>query len=138
MYVEHDIDFGPYFTPGEVILFRFKLISRGTFPGWGWAIDQVSIQQYPTGTESPETLDWELFPNPTGGLLNVEVSLAAASQVSMEVFNVFGSRIKEIALGMKSPGVHRQLIDLSSCTPGTYIVSIRVSDKRYIRKVLKH
>ncbi|MCB1045418.1 MAG: hypothetical protein KDC35_20920 [Acidobacteria bacterium] len=43
MYQLHEIDINQTFMPGEVVFVRFRLYSDPAVAGWGWAIDQVSV-----------------------------------------------------------------------------------------------
>jgi uncharacterized repeat protein (TIGR01451 family) len=77
----------------------------------------------PDPVELPETFGFKVFPNPTNGMLNVELLTHSDSQnIRIEVYNMMGERVywKEEAVA------NNYELDLSSQPPGMYF--IRVSD----------
>jgi photosystem II stability/assembly factor-like uncharacterized protein len=137
LYVEHDVNFGPAFQPADVILFRFRMLSNDTITSWGWAINQVNIQQFPTAVEQPQKVFLNAFPNPAKDILNVEYAVQQTAPVSMEIFNAFGARVVTRNEGVKTPGTHRSEIPVGNLQHGTYLFVLNVGDERTTRKILR-
>ena len=69
MFKNHIVNFTPTFGIGDTILIRFRLHANNAINGWGWAIDNLNIQEFPVSvelssftansTENKITLLWE-------------------------------------------------------------------------------
>jgi photosystem II stability/assembly factor-like uncharacterized protein len=49
LYIKHSVNLLETFTPGDTVFFRFRLYSDGAVAGWGWAVDDLAIQENYTG-----------------------------------------------------------------------------------------
>ncbi len=81
------------FVAGDTILIRFRLYSDPYAHGWGWAIDNLEIQE--KTTTSPEYADDPgrilLYPNPVGDWLNIVISRDnARERTEAKVFDLTG------------------------------------------------
>jgi len=64
-----DMFFNGDFQPEDIVLIRFRLFSDPFAAGWGWAIDNLEIQNQAITAISPviaEETSLKLFPNPVG------------------------------------------------------------------------
>lgn len=52
MFVAHAVDMSQAFAPGDTVWLRFRLYSDDLITGWGWAIDDLSIQEELTAVAS--------------------------------------------------------------------------------------
>ncbi len=48
MYKRHTVNLLDKFSPNDVVLFRFSLFSDPATVAWGWAVDNVNIQEAAT------------------------------------------------------------------------------------------
>jgi hypothetical protein len=86
------------------------------------------------GTTDPFTVkSLTLTPNPTTGLLNLNMSLQKAADVQVEVFNTLGQLINTIQAGKTS--TLSQSIDLSNAATGVYTVRIRMDNDIAVRRI---
>jgi hypothetical protein len=60
------------FVPGDDVLIRFRLFSNETTNGWGWAIDNLYIQDPITSTEKELESAISVYPNPAKETIIVE------------------------------------------------------------------
>lgn len=86
------------------------------------------------GTSDPSTVKaLELSPNPTTGLLNVNLKMTQAATVQIEVVNTLGQTVETLQMG-KTTGVN-QSIDLSNVPSGMYTVRVRMDNETAVRRV---
>jgi stage V sporulation protein SpoVS len=74
-----------------------------------------------------------LSPNPTTGLLNVNLKMTQAADVQIEVVNTLGQTVETLQLG-KTTGVN-QSIDLSGVASGMYTIRVRMDNETAVRRV---
>ena len=86
------------------------------------------------GTSDPSTVKaLQLSPNPTTGLLNVNLKMTQAADVQIEVVNTLGQTVETLQLG-KTTGVN-QSIDLSGVASGMYTIRVRMDNETAVRRV---
>jgi hypothetical protein len=79
------------------------------------------------------TSDINIYPNPTSGLFNVELTLAASQNVTMKVFNVLGKVVVEKSFTNISSGIYS--IDLSTEAAGLYFVEVASPISKTVKKI---
>ncbi len=90
MMVDQEIDLSNFFEAGDLILIRFRIQSDEQNVGWGWAIDNLSIQQAPTAVKRPATIDFTIAPNPVS---NGQLRISATENIQMiELIDLSGKR----------------------------------------------
>lgn len=86
--------------------------------------------------EVPESSHAELlpvYPNPVTGSANLEYKLDRTTHVSLEVFDLFGRRVRHIVKGVRSAGKHKVLLDVHGLPSGTYLYELSTSEGRMQR-----
>lgn len=126
------------FAAGDVILIRFRLQSDEAGTGWGWLIDNLSIQGPVTGLESavpePALTAW---PNPVGDEpLRLTVALQSHTEVNVEILATHGQTVLTDRFSAPAGEVSR-IYDTSAWSPGFYIVRVRSDFGTTILKVIK-
>ena len=77
-----------------------------------------------------------LGPNPSRGAFDVELSLSGDAPSSLELVDLAGRRVQELALGRAAPGVHMQRFDLApGLKPGVYWLRLVEGTRTVVRKV---
>jgi hypothetical protein len=77
---------------------------------------------------------FSLYPNPTSGMLTVELKHAEPSaEVLIEVYSIVGERLSSTVVLGKS----KHQIDLSGKTPGVYIVRLVHEGETGFKKIIK-
>ncbi len=139
MEVDEDVNLTNTVAVGDTLLFRFRLSSNndGT-AGWGWSIDDLYIQQVPTGIE-PVVAGFkaDVYPNPTKGPLFVNYSLPAPSPVTITLYDISGRSIGFFNLGEQRAGEHDQDIT-TELRSGTYLLRLKTDQGQLVRKVIVH
>ncbi|HET6556344.1 MAG TPA: T9SS type A sorting domain-containing protein, partial [Prolixibacteraceae bacterium] len=127
------------FAPGDVILIRFRLFSDPYSHGWGWIIDNLSIQDMTTSANSPHISSGEVmvYPNPVTDQLHVSVeSKNMPGKLILKVYNASGTVVfnQHYAVGVK--GFH-QMVDVRNFAPGLYLIAVEAENGQKItRKIL--
>jgi hypothetical protein len=76
------------------------------------------------------------FPNPFSGVSQVEVNLAKAANVSLEVYNIVGQKVYEIPARNLGEGSHIFEINAASLKSGIYTYSVIANGERTTRKMM--
>ncbi|MCS6973118.1 MAG: T9SS type A sorting domain-containing protein [Cyclobacteriaceae bacterium] len=124
---------GGNFNAGETVLIRFRLFADAAVNGWGWAIDNLYIQDPITAIESSVASEISVYPNPFNRELFITATEGEA--VSVELISSSGQRV----LTGQYDGAPETSITLptDALPSGLYIIKIRTSSGTSIRKVLK-
>ena len=100
-------------------------------------IDSIICTSGPVGVEEAESNDNEIiiYPNPTSGVFNVQVSGYANVQMnSIEVYNVLGEKIVAVAGGSGSNS--QMQIDISNHPEGIYFVRVQTAEGMMSKKMV--
>ncbi|QGY44356.1 T9SS type A sorting domain-containing protein [Maribellus comscasis] len=143
LYISNGIDLleNGNFSVGDTILIRFRLYSDPFAHGWGWAIDNLRIQQpvsSPATELSPGNVS--IFPNPAENQVNLtfEISNDKIKDIQIVFYNTFGQNVKSIQFE-NVYGTTTKTIDISGFTKGMYLVNIlengqKVTSRKLIKK----
>ena len=91
------------------------------------------------GVENPEQDTWKLtiYPNPFTEETKLVFNLAEESNLKVEVFNAFGTKVTELTHRSYSKGEHQLRWDGSSLQAGMYLIKMTVGDRIYTEKLVK-
>lgn len=108
----HQIDLLNIFEQGDIVNIRFRLHSNSQNVGWGWAIDNLKIQDQILSTDDLN-LDIALYPNP----VKDKFRLSGEEKV-LSIHNTLGLPVMS-----KIPRVNNEF-DLSTLSSGVYLVKV--------------
>jgi hypothetical protein len=74
-----------------------------------------------------------VFPNPSAGVFNIDINLNSPEKLNIEVYNVFGQKIREIANANINGS---QVIDMSNEAAGVYYFRFMTANETVLRKVI--
>jgi len=138
-YQKHTLDItaGGKFKAGDAIIIRFRLHSDAKTTGWGWAVDNLSIQGTVTGVEPLYSVSgFDAWPNPvTDGSLHVRMALPAASQVNVEFLSTQGQLLSSDRFSAPSGDFQRDY-DVN-WSPGFYLVRVQSQFGTTVKKIIK-
>lgn len=77
-----------------------------------------------------------LYPNPTNGLTNVDLSLVKNADVSIQVVNMMGQVISSQDCGYKTVGMHKLTINANDLTSGIYFVTVKAGNSTSTSKMI--
>jgi trimeric autotransporter adhesin len=88
----------------------------------GIKINEISINN----TDVSKSIKFNIYPNPTKGLLNIEYSNPGTDKILVEVFNIMGGRIYEKEFLIQNSLINTE-INLTSNPKGIYLIRINNS-----------
>jgi hypothetical protein len=124
------------FKNSDEVLIRFRLFADELAHGWGWAIDNLSIQGPLTKVESTYESSFKLYPNPATDFITTELQLTTASSVQVEIVNVQGQVIYQTD-SKEETLTYENKIDISSFKEGLYFIRATSNGKTVTRKWIK-
>ncbi len=90
----------------------------------------------PTGIDAATIPHLSIYPEPTTGLVTVEIELSQAARVTLTITNLLGQQIYQESSEAVEP-TFRKAIDLSGHPSGLYILHVSAGYQRTVRKILK-
>jgi len=100
MYRPRTIDLLDTFSWNDTVLLRFRLYSDGYVNGWGWAIDNLVIQDNavpaPDHTPSASVNLAQNVPNPFNPSTTISFSVPNEARVKLQVFDVRGHLVRNL------------------------------------------
>jgi len=146
LYKTHVVNLLDTFSVGDVIFIRFRLVSDPLKTGWGWAIDNISIQDVVTNVESEQSIPITFrldqnYPNPFNPTTTIDFSLPVSEHVSLKIFNILGQQIKTLVSETMQSGFHKIVWNGTndtgrSVSPGLYFYFIRMGEFNEVKKMM--
>ncbi|MCK3683953.1 T9SS type A sorting domain-containing protein [Maribellus sp. YY47] len=126
------------FEAGDTVLFRFRLASDAAVTGWGWAIDNLSIQSITT--DADEILaenEVNVYPNPFQNSIYIDGLDTQGADVDVIVRDLSGKTIyRETRLANYD---QRIKIELPNVAAGVYLASVTDNQALTInQKIIKN
>lgn len=122
------------FKADDVILLRFRLQSDDLRNGWGWAIDNLSIQGPITGAETPAEPGVHVFPIPADESLVIDVA-AAPQPVRGQIITLQGHTVWQKEWGPLGQAVS-ETVSTINWPNGVYLIRIQTADGVTAKKVI--
>ena len=96
-----------------------KFLFAGTLGSsvWRMPIAQAGVHQLATTSN-----DVSIFPNPFSSIAKVQLNLAEHSQVRIELFDLLGRKLQDVADKDFAAGLHTIQIDGKNLPSGSYIL----------------
>ncbi|MFD0835642.1 T9SS type A sorting domain-containing protein [Mariniflexile aquimaris] len=74
------------------------------------------------------------YPNPTTGIVNIEVPNASYTNISIEIYNLQGQLIKSGKHNISDAKIH---LDLSDVSKGIYVLKLNLDNPKFIKVIKK-
>jgi hypothetical protein len=126
LYKSHIIDLLDTFDPGDRIFIRFRLFSDPFVNGWGWAIDNINIQdESVTGTEPHTESMFRIYPNPARDRIIIDVMGSKLDHIL--ILDTQGRVVRYSKIKNSGPEIE---LDISDLKDGAYLMMAH-SDSGY-------
>ena len=126
----------PEFVTPEVkndTVFTFMLIVNDGIISSSPSFIYVKVTDVITHIELPDSnSELKIYPNPTSGLINLEVDKIRGSNMEITISNLLGQGVFQTYL--YNTGIHS--IDLSDQMSGLYLIRISESDQTLVKKLI--
>lgn len=123
------------FAAGDNVIIRFRLSADGEKNGWGWSIDNLSIQGPITGIEPEGRILLSAYPNPTRGTLRIDVQSTRSERGQLHIINGQGQSMVN-----ESVSLHQETSILEFATDtwaqGIYFVRLVLDDGSLVTQKL--
>lgn len=130
---------GGVFRGDDIILVRFTLFADQLAHGWGWQVDNLSIQNnLPPilATEPVPTTTFAVYPNPVSGIMRVSAELSQpATEATLTLTSSTGQALRQVAVPVNGQKLTDQL-DVSQLPAGLYFLQLNAGDTRQTKKVM--
>jgi len=124
------------FEVGDNVLFRFRISADATGNGWGWAMDNLSIQGPVTGIKEAPDLFVSVYPNPANGNnITLEVKGISVASGQVQIINLQGQQLVNEPLPLTGSTTRKEF-STSTWADGIYVVKLHLEDGSTITKKL--
>jgi len=126
------------FVEGDTVLIRFRLFSDSFAVGWGWAIDNLRIQDSQIQVAVEDFIneqDFSVYPNPISKeLLTIEAQFKqTVNEVVLKLSNIQGQTVQQ-----QSYSAHNQAltasIDMQHLPKGIYLLTMTLDGTEQITR----
>lgn len=137
LFVDHNINLTSKFAVGDTLLFRLRLYSDNATTAWGWTIDDLYIQQKPTGVVEDQNtpLILEAYPNPSSGVFIVSFTISEPSPVALTVHDLSGRVVFAKSWQSKASGQYEESVSLNNAR-GMYLLKLKTGKGQRVQKIV--
>ncbi|GAB1350011.1 S8 family serine peptidase [Ignavibacteriales bacterium] len=110
--------------------------------GWGIinglaALNSIPAMNVDEATETPSDIRvYGNYPNPFNPSTKIDFEISTLSELTIDLYNSAGERVKRLGTGVKEPGKHTINIDGSGLNSGVYFVKIKSSMSSKVIKIV--
>ncbi|MTI31435.1 T9SS type A sorting domain-containing protein [Xanthovirga aplysinae] len=137
LFVKREINLLESFSNGQEILVRFRLHSDSENTGWGWAIDNLNIQNKILGLEdfvSSQEVKIKLFPNPNNKEL-IKFEVPISGDYDLIICDSKGQQLK--ALRFHGEVKEVKSLDVSVFNKGLYLLIVKHKQFNVLERFVK-
>ena len=128
------------FVAGDTVLIRFRLFSDAIAVGWGWAIDNLKIQDRQVAVEDfIIEQDFSVYPNPIAKeRLTIEAQFKQAiNEVVLTFSNIHSQTVQRQNFSVKNQVLNAS-VDMQNLPQGVYLLTMTLDGKEQItRRIIK-
>jgi hypothetical protein len=79
-----------------------------------------------------------VYPNPCYNYTNLQYQLKEGAHISIDMYNISGKKVQEVAKAICIPGVNQQEVNMDGLPSGMYFISITDGDRAIVTKIIKY
>ena len=140
MFVTHTVNLLDHFSTGDQIMIRFRLFADPGVDGWGWAIDNLKIQEALVGVDKeniPTQFDLaQNYPNPFNPSTIIKYSLPKEEKVTLKIYNNVGQLVATLVNELQNAGEHRVTFNAGKLASGVYFYKIEAGAFNQTKKLI--
>ena len=117
MFRTQTVDLLNTYSPGDEVIIRFRLFSDPAAVGWGWAIDNIKIQEdavvgIEDNPQIPVTYSLDQnYPNPFNPTTTIRYQLPEAGDVKINIYNILGQQVRTLVNTRQNAGSYSMVWD---------------------------
>jgi hypothetical protein len=113
---------------GDTIIFRFSMITNGFREAEGWYIDNVELNDSPSGVDSDIITQSRIFtfPNPVSDNSQLQIDLTRSANINVSLYNSLGIKVMDLSDEFVMQGRKVMKFDLSTINSGLYFYRINM------------
>ncbi len=152
LFIKREIDLfsSGVIKAGDQVIFRFRLHADVGAYGWGWAIDNLAIQEQvapPPPPPPPPPLilaaepasystELQVTPNPSSQIIRVKLRVGSSDEpIKAGILNGSGQWVQQETIQVKS-GIVDKLFDISMLPAGMYFVQVIANGSVYNKRII--
>ncbi|OFY86386.1 MAG: hypothetical protein A3F72_11340 [Bacteroidetes bacterium RIFCSPLOWO2_12_FULL_35_15] len=115
--------------------------SHTSYDSLNYAVDSSSIYTVPTSSTGISNAavakenKFKIYPNPFKGYTNIEYTLSGEANVTLEVYNVLGVKIKSMVNSKQSTGNHKCYLN-DQLSSGVYFITLVVDGNESTQRIV--
>ena len=134
----HAVRVRDFVTPSATVRLRFVAQDLNPASIVEAAIDDIRIMEQSPATSVEETRllnSVQVYPNPTEGLLYLQLNLPEAMQLQVQLRNSLGQTISHESLKMEA-GIQQHQMELGTLPSGIYFLQLNTANSQSVRRVV--
>ncbi len=121
-YKHNQINLLSVFAAGDEVYIRFRLFSDNSKVGWGWAIDNLKIQDVVLAAEDFRGYNSiGIYPNPTDGEFSLDLGDSTRRPTQITIYDLRGRKYQDLS-------IEGTIYKVSELPSGMYILRINFDD----------
>jgi len=126
------------FKEGDNVLVRFRLFANDKINGWGWSVDNLSVQGAITQVDGGSKNQMlQLYPNPARDRITVHLNTQTSTYAKISVFDIRGRILMSSDLQLQNSAVDKEL-EIHDLAPGLYIMRMEMGAETCSRTFVKY
>ena len=126
------------FVEGDTVLIRFRLFSDSFAVGWGWAIDNLRIQDSQIQVSVEDFInkqDFSVYPNPVGKeFFRIEAQFRQpVNEVVLRLSNIHGQTVQQQSYSVNNQALKKS-IDVQNLPKGVYLLTMTIDGTEQISR----
>jgi uncharacterized repeat protein (TIGR01451 family) len=82
-------------------------------------------------------MNWNIYPNPSTNILNINFQLSSSEKIKVEIYNLYGQKIKTLVHEEFNKGIHQEKIQVETLSNGVYFIQLTIGSSKQVKKFVK-
>lgn len=131
---DEELDLLDTFDPGDLVYIRFRMYTDAAVTGWGWAMDDLFIQEEPEQPLGlPSTAQLQVFPNPMTTQCEIQFAAEFGNGTRLRLIDLQGKTLRQWAPDNTSGSI---TLAREGLNPGVYLLLLNHAEGVVTRKLI--